>query len=439
MVSLTIPMIFGIVSLMLLGLVDMYFIGLLGTEPLAAAGFTLPITGLVTGVVMGVGMAQSSIMSRLVGEGRMAEGAKFMTHAHYFGLLIALVISVLGLLSISPLFTAMGADAETLALIRDYVTIWYCGAPLLFLTFLGTNAMRAIGDTRKSAIVSAQLALLNLMLDPLFIFGWGPIPGFGIKGAAIATTIAGGVTAITAVVILAKQERILDFTWPSWPQLSRNWSELLTIGVPAIGANMMTPLAAAIITAIIAGFGTEAVAGFGVGTRIEAMSLLLVYALSSTLPMFIGQNMGAGKPERAYQALMGCLKFVIVLHVGVYLALVLLGPSLAAQFSDDPAVQQVIRTFLWILPASYGAHGIVILVMVSLNVLRRPRTALGVTIIRLAIFYVPFAIAGASLCGLQGLFMGAALANVFAAIWTTIIIRRVCRQQGVGPPLPAAA
>ncbi len=432
-------MVFGIVSLMLLGIVDMYFIGLLGTAPLAAAGFALPITGLVTGVAMGIGMGQSSIMSRLVGEGRMAEGAQFVSHAQYFGVLIALGIAGVGLVSISPLFSAMGADAETLSLVTDYMVIWYYAAPLLFLTFLGTNAMRAIGDTRKSAIVSAQLALLNLVLDPLFIFGWGPVPGFGIKGAAIATAIAAGVTAITSMVILAKQERILDFNWPSWTQLRHNWSELLSIGIPAIGANMMTPLAALIITAIIARFGTEAVAGFGVGTRIESISLLIVYALSSTLPMFIGQNMGAGRPERAYQALMGCLKFVIVLHLAVYLALVLLGPTLAAQFSADPTVQEVIRTFLWVLPASYGAHGIVILVMVSLNVLRRPRTALGVTVIRLAIFYVPLAILGANLNGLQGLFMGAALGNVFAGIWTTLIIRKVCREQGVGPPLAAAA
>ena len=432
-------MVFGIVSLMLLGIVDMYFISLLGTQPLAAAGFVLPITGIVTGVTMGIGMAQSSIMSRLVGEGRMGLGAKFVTHAQTFGVLVAIVIAAIGFVTIGPLFTALGADATTLPLIRDYMVIWYCAAPLLFLTFMGTNAMRAIGDTRKSAIVSAQLALLNLVLDPLFIFGWGPIPGYGIQGAAIATAVAAAVTTITALFILAKQERILDFSWPRWPELRQNWSNLLTIAIPAIGANMMTPLAAAIMTAIIARFGTEAVAGFGVGTRIEAMSLLIVYALSSTLPMFIGQNMGAGKPERAYYALMGCLKFVVILHIAIYLALVLLAPVLAAGFSEDPSVREVIEMFLWMLPASYGAHGIVILVMVSLNVLQRPRIALGVTIIRLAIFYVPLAFVGSLFYGLPGLFMGAALGNVFAAIWTTIIIRRVCREQGVGPLLPATA
>jgi putative MATE family efflux protein len=439
MLRLTIPMIFGIVSLMLLGVADMYFIGLLGTEPLAAAGFALPITGMVSAVALGIGMAQSSITSRLVGEGRLHDGAQFVTHAQLFGVAVALFLLVAGQVSIHPLFSALGADTATLPLIQEYMGTWYYAAPLLFITLLGTNALRAIGDTRKSAIVSAQLALLNLALDPLLIFGLGPIPAFGIQGAAIATIIAAGITAITAVLILARQEKLLEISWPKMAELRRNWRQLLSIAIPAVAANMMTPLAATVITAMIAGFGTAAVAGFGVGTRLEAIALVIVYALSSTLPMFIGQNIGAGKPDRAYRALMGCLKFALLLHLGVYLILVLAGPWLAGQFSDDPAVQQVILTFLWILPASYGAHGIVILVMVALNVLGRPRTALAITIIRLAILYVPLAYLGATVGGLQGLFMGAALGNVLAAIWTAVIIRRVCRDQRLAAPLGALA
>ena len=439
MLRLTIPMLFGIISLMLLGIADMYFIGLLGTEPLAAAGFALPITSIVSSVALGIGMAQSSITSRLVGEGRLNDGAQFVSHAQLFGLGVALVLMFVGQASIQPLFSALGADTQTLPLIHDYMATWYVAAPLLFITLLSTNALRAIGDTRKSALVSAQLALLNLALDPLLIFGWGPVPAYGIRGAAIATVIATGITALTGVLILARQEKLLDLSWPNQSDLRRNWRQLLHIAVPAVGANMMTPLAATAITALIAGFGTAAVAGFGVGTRVEAMALVIVYALSSTLPMFIGQNLGAGKPDRAYQALMGCLKFALLLHLGVYLLLVVAGPWLAAQFSADPAVQDVIRAFLWILPASYGAHGVVILVMVALNVLQRPRTALAITIIRLAILYVPLAYAGAHLGGLQGLFMGAALGNVLAAVWTALIIRKDCREQGLAAPLVATA
>jgi len=175
------------------------------------------------------------------------------------------------------------------------------------------------------------------------------------------------------------------------------------------------------------------VAGFGVGSRVETISLIFVMALSSTLPMFIGQNIGAGRQDRAYTALMGCLKFVLGFQLLIYGILFVFGDVIGSTFSDDPDVIDVIRTYLMIIPLTYGAHGVVVLCMVSLNVLKRPRTALLLTFTRLMVLYVPLAYTGSHLWGLKGLFAGAALGNILAALFAWFLLRNISRELGLGP------
>ena len=147
--------------------------------------------------------------------------------------------------------------------------------------------------------------------------------------------------------------------------------------------------------------------------------------------MFIGQNIGAGRGDRAYQALILCLRFVLVFQIGVYLLLLLVSPLITSGFSDNPQVINVIKTYLIIMPLSYSAHAVVILVMVSLNVLKRPRTALLITIIRLLALYLPLAYLGSLFWGITGLFAGAACGNVIAGVVAFRIVKKVCFDQGL--------
>ena len=186
----------------------------------------------------------------------------------------------------------------------------------------------------------------------------------------------------------------------------------------------MTPLAAAILTAMVAHFGTTAVAGFGVSTRIESLCLLIAFALSSTLPMFIGQNIGAGKPERARIALYGAIRFTLVFQLAVWLIVAFFSRSIGSAFSDNTAVVGIISHYLWIIPASYGAHAVTILVMVSLNALKRPKVALLTALVRLLLLNIPLAYIGGQLYGVVGLFYGFALGNVLSAIVAWQIINR---------------
>lgn len=431
MFRLTVPMIFGMISMMLLGVVDTYFISLLGTNELAAVSFSQPIANILISVALGIGMALGALLSRLIGENQHQKAARFISDTKIIAALIAVALAVIGHLLIEPLFKALGATEAVMPFIKSYMNIWFIAAPMWMLTMIGNNALRAIGDTKLSASIMALLSLINLIFDPLLIFGIGPFPALGVAGAAWATLIACLTGWLCSLAVLTFREQLLEFTRPSWSHLLPNWRELFKIALPAIAANIMTPLAAALLTAMIARFGVEAVAGFGVGARIEFISLLVVFALSSTLPMFLGQNIGAGKPHRAYRALMGGIKFALLFQAGVYLLLLFTANNIATSFSDNPQVIHVIKTFLLVLPLTYGAHAVVILVMVSLNVLRRPRTALLTTVIRLLLLYLPLAYIGSILGGVNGLFLGAATGNIIAGMVAFTIIRRVLREQGI--------
>lgn len=421
----------AIISMMLLGVVDSYFVSLLGTHELAAVSFTLPVTFTVISTGLGIGMSLGALVSRLIGGGNYLSAGRLITDTQLFTLLVGLVLTGVGLLLIEPVFMLLGATDVVMPDIKDYMHFWFFGAPFLMLILVSNNAFRAIGNVKASAWLSALLAVSNAILDPLLIFGVGPFPEMGVAGAALATVVAALITWMASFLTLWLKEHLLQFSWPGLSNLLANWRELLTIAIPAVGANVMTPFAAAALTAIVAQSGAEAVAGFGVGSRIESVALIFVFALSSTLPMFIGQNLGAGKAERAYTALMMGLRFSLIFQTAVYLALAFGSNAIAGIFSNDERVIEVIRTFLWILPLTYGAQGVVILVMVSLNVMQRPKLALLTSLVRLLVLYVPLAFIGYVAYGVTGLFIGAALANVIAACVAFKFIRNVLAQQGV--------
>ena len=439
LVRLTGTMIMGIIAMMTLGIVDTWFISLLGTQQLAAIGFIIPVYMIFVSVALGIGMGISSITSRLVGEAKHDLAARYVTDAQILALLFSILIAILLGFSITGIFSAMGATEQVLPHIRNYMYILIFGLPMMMIMFVGGNTFRAIGAIKTSASLSSLMALTNLALDPLLIFGLGPFPNLGMKGAAVATVIAAATASLVSVYLLATREKLLLFTMPRLRHIRENWEELLSIAVPAMLANMMTPIAAAIMTALIAGYGAEAVAGFGVGARIETLCLIVVFALSATLPMFIGQNLGAGTGERAHRALFGCLKFSIGFQIAVYILLITLAPYIAPAFSSDIRVIQVINTFIYILPLTYGAHAVVILVMVSLNVLRRPRLALFLIIIRLIALYLPLAYIGGLYWGITGLFSGAAIGNVIAAVIAYRVIRKVCAAEGGMMPATAVS
>ncbi|WNO61213.1 MATE family efflux transporter [Rheinheimera sp. MMS21-TC3] len=414
MVAMTVPMLFGTLILMTFNIVDTFFISLLGTEPLAAISFTFPISFTLISLAIGLSIGTSAVIARALGQGKTAEARSDATVALALSCSIVALMSAAGYFFSANIFKALGASDLIYSYIQPYMDLWFLGSVLLVIPMIGNAILRAAGDTKIPSLIMGASGLVNAVLDPILIFGIGPIPAMHMHGAAMATVSSWLVGSIAMLYMLNKRN-LIDLDWPSWSFLKVASKKILSIGLPAAAANMLTPLAMAILTAMMANYGAHAVAGFGVGVRLESIACLIVLTLSMTLPPFISQNFGAGFWHRVQQGYQLCGKFVLVWQLLVYLVLAILAIPLARLFSDEPEVIHIISLFLWIVPLGYGLQGITILTNSSFNALHLPVKAMGLSLVRLFVFYVPFAWLGGYLFGLLGLFVGCVLANACTA------------------------
>ncbi|PKG82912.1 MATE family efflux transporter [Colwellia sp. 75C3] len=413
---MTIPMIYGMVLLMTFNLVDTFFVGLLGTQPLAAISFTFPVTFTVLSLTIGLGIGTSAVIAKFLGKKDPKSAKNVATAALYLAAIIVACLSTIGYFITDPLFTLLGAQPSLLPLIHQYMDIWYVGSICLIGPMIGNAVLRASGDTKTPSIIMGSAGLINAVLDPIFIFGFGPVPAMGIQGAAIATLISWVFGLGFVLYILTKKHDLIHTTMLPMKELICACRHILKIGLPAAGANMLTPIAAAIMTAIVASYGESAVAAFGVGSRLESIACLIVLALSMTLPPFISQNFGAGQLQRVEDAYKVTIKFILAWQIVIYILLAFCAPWIASVFTKEAEVAELIKLFIWILPLGYGLQGIVILTNSSFNALHKPMIALGLSVVRLFVCYLPLAYLGSLLFGLAGLFAGALLGNILMAM-----------------------
>ena len=408
-------MIIGMFMLFTFSLVDTLFISFLGTEALTAISFTFPVTFTIMSLAIGLGIGASAVVGKYLGRSEYEKAKEASTVINYISLLLATIVVAICWFFMDSIFNLMGARESLMPAIREYMVVWLPGSIMVVCIMTGNSILRACGDTKTPSILMAAAGLINAILDPILIFGLGPIPALGIQGAAWATVTAWGICYFYLMYILVIQKELVSGSMPSRPVMLSSGREMLRIGVPAAGANMMTPLAAGIMTAIAASFGDEAVAAFGVGARLEPMATLVVLAMSSALPPLISQNFGAGKIDRVDEAYRLSIKFITGWQMLVYIVLALGAGVIASTFSDDPGVIETIKLFLWILPLGYGMQGIIILTNSSLNALHRPMSALYLSSARFFVFYVPLAYVGSHWFGLAGFFGGAFCGNLLMA------------------------
>ena len=421
LIRMTTPMIIGMLALFTFQLVDTWFISFLGTESLTAISFTFPVTFTVMSLAIGLGIGASAVVAKALGSSQFEKAKEAATVINYISLILACLVVIISWILMEDIFTLMGANDRLLIPIRDYMVVWLPGSVLVVCIMTSNSILRGYGDTKTPSILMAAAAFSNALLDPLFIFGIGPFPELGIQGAALATVISWMLGFCYLFYLLVFKMELVSRSLPNKATLKNSGLDMLRIGVPAAGANMMTPLAAGIMTAIAAGFGDSTVAAFGVGARIEPIATLLVLAISSSLPPLISQNYGAGRLDRIKEAYRIATRFILVWQLIIYLLLAIGAGILASIFSEDPEVVEAIKLFVWIMPLGYGLQGIIILTNSSLNALHRPLNALILSIARFFVFYVPLAYVGSVYFGLYGFFAGAVCGNLLMAMisWRT--------------------
>ncbi len=438
LVALSGPMLVGVFSIAIFNVVDTWFVSLLGGTELAAISFTFPVVMVIGSVTMGLGIGAASVVSRAVGAGKIDDVRRYTTDALMLALSLVIVLSVVGWFTIDPLFRAMGATDATLPHIRDYMRVWYLGMVFLVVPMVGNSAIRATGDTRTPATIMVAAGLINAVLDPILIFGIGPIPGMGLGGAAWATVVARAVALVLSMRVLHFRERMIDWTPIAPGQGVRSWKAILAVGAPAAATNVVVPLSFGVVTGMVARHGEFAVAALGAGSRVEMMATLVVMAVGAGLGPFAGQNWGAGRHDRLGRALTLAGRFALGWGLVTWAFFAVGGTLVARAFSPDPSTLDLIVVYLWLLPISHGLQGVHNITAAVFNAINRPLNAAALSLLKAPVLVLALAWLGNQLFGIAGIFAGMALSNVVVGTLAHVWTRRLRAAGGTPAPLPLA-
>ncbi|MFA5435928.1 MAG: MATE family efflux transporter [Candidatus Neomarinimicrobiota bacterium] len=431
------PMLFGMMGMVVFNLADTFFIGRLGVQELAAISFTFPVIMFINSLSQGIGIGTSSLISRNIIVTERESVRMMASRALLLGFLVVLAFVAVGLLTIRPLFSAMGARDEILGYVGDYMRIWYLGVPFVVFPMIGNNIVRATGDTFMPGMLMLNSAVINVLLDPLLIFGIGPFPQMGIRGAALATVFARSVSFTLILIILIRREKLLTAKLGRIKEILATWKKVLYVAGPAALGMLITPVSIGFITRILSGFGNEAVAAFGVASRVEMFALMVIASLGSVMIIFIGQNFSKHQFGRIISAINYARNFSLIWGGLVFVLLLFFGSSIAGVFTKDPRVIDIAARYFLIVGAAYGFQGLVMLSTASYNGLNRPYPAVFFSLLRMLLLYVPLAWIGSRLLGLNGVFWAGLIANVVAGISAyAFLYSKVCKvQSAYGPDI----
>ncbi|MCB1647215.1 MAG: MATE family efflux transporter [Pseudomonadales bacterium] len=424
LLSLTVPMMLGIFANLGAALFETFLLGKVGTTALAAYSFTFPVTGALGSLSLGISIGLSSVLARTVGSGDQDMIRRLATDGIALLAVVMIVVSVAGYFTIDYLFIAMGANGDTLPQIRSYMQIWYFALIFFSLPAIGANALRATGDARISGSIMVGGAAMQVILDPLLIFGLAGLPQLGLEGAAWATLISRLILCGLTYYVLIYKENLLDFSPVSSTMLLASWRRIMAVGIPATATQLIGPVSTAIIVAMLADFGTEAVAGYGIASRVEGLFVIPLFALSASIGPFVGQNWGASRYDRADQGMK--LSFLWSLGWGLLVSvlLFLLAPFISRMFDDNHEVSAYAETYLRLVPISYGAWGVLMMTSAIFNSLGKPLASTTMSVVRMFVIYVPLAWLGQRLIGVNGIFLAACASNTIMGLLGYVWNRR---------------
>ncbi len=411
------PMALGLVALISFDAIDLFFVSRLGDAQLAAMSFCFPAIWLLTSFNIGFEAGAASTISRAIGEGDINAARRLTTDTALLAGVCSLLLGMAGIATIDLVFPLLGADSSLMPYIHDYLGIWYWAMPIAAIYWVCLAAMRARGNTGLEARVLTLAAVLNAILDPIFIFGLFGFPRLEMAGAALATLVSNIVVLTGTLLYLRIKLDVLATMRVPFSRILASWRRVLHIGMPATITNTIVPLSNSVMVTLVAGHGAAAVAGLGVAMRIEPIALIVFYALSAVTSPVMGQNFGAGRYQRLREAQRWLGKSAIYLGVILALAFGALAQPLSALFTEQAASLSVSATYLLIMPLSYGGYGMVMCSCAAFNGLGQPGKAVLLSAMRAILILLPLALLGEHLCGLPGLFIGAAFANLLVGLF----------------------
>ena len=423
LIRLTLPTIAGFFAITAFNLTDTYFVALLGTEALAAMGFTFPIVMITGAVAMGLSLGSGSVLARAIGEGDL----KNIRHTATYGMLLAMVavavVGLGGLFSMDILFKSMGATEEALKLVKEYMFIWYLGCTAVLMPPIGDASLRATGDMFRPFIVMSICAVANVILDPLLIFGIGIFPEMGIKGASLATVISRSFGMIFTLYFNYKAD-LLDLSRPKLRNIISTWKKILHVGIPSVLTQILPPLIRGVLTILgAATAGTAGVAALAAGSRIESFPMIVAWAVNMAILTVLGQNWGRKKWDRVEKIRKAIVKMAFIYAALVFIVFWPITGIIGKIFTEDEEVLQLTIIYLRIIFAGYSGMMLFTWTTIGFNAIGKPFWSFALNIVGSLGLMIPGAVIGRYAGGFTGMITGLTIGQLLSGLTAYFIGR----------------
>ncbi|WP_443946827.1 MATE family efflux transporter [Pedobacter sp. AW1-32] len=393
-ILLAIPMMLEMAMESVFALVDLYFVGHLENSSLAiqTVGLTESVLTIIYSLAVGLSMAATAVVSRRIGEKEPEKASKAGMQTIFIAVAINLFISAIGLIYAKDILLLMGASMETANHGNTFVRIMMGGSVIIVLLFLINGIFRGAGNA-AIAMRSLWIAnIANIILCPIFINGFGPIPAFGLTGAAVATTIGRGLGVTYQLINLFNGKNILkikaSYFLPEWLQIKA----IIKIAAPAIFQFVIASCSWVFLAELVATTGEDhGSAGYQTALRLMMFFLLPVWGLSNAAATLVGQNLGAGQVERAEQSVFKTMKYAVMFMAIVSLLFLIFGHLFASFFSNDVTVTRIASQALRILSAGFIIYGIGMVLIGAFNGAGDTWTPTKINVFAFWLFQIPFA------------------------------------------------
>jgi putative MATE family efflux protein len=354
---LAVPMVLELVLESTFAVVDIFFVGKLGSSAVATVGLTETLLFLLYAIGIGLAMAVTAVVARRIGEGKHEEAAVTAVQAIWIAVLASVPFAVAGIVHAEDLLRLMGADAWTLRHGYPYMQWVLGGNAVLMLLFTINAVFRGAGDAAAAMRVLWFANGLNIVLDPILIFGFGPVPALGVEGAAIATTIGRGSGVLLQLWILFRGGPHLRVRSSELVLHAAIFRNIVRASLGGIGQMMVAMTSWIFLMRILADIGSQAVAGATIAVRIMMFTMMPAWGMSNAAATLVGQNLGAAQPERAEASVWRVGAYNMVYLLAVSLVFFALPREFMDVFSSDPAVIAIGAEWLRILSYSLFVYG----------------------------------------------------------------------------------
>lgn len=423
---LAIPMILEMMMESAFAVVDIFFVAKLGEHAIATVGLTESVVVLVYAMGFGISMAATAMISRRFGEKEYHEAGAAAFQLLLVGGTISIVLGVLGWVFAPDVLALMGAEPEVIKTGVNYTRIIFAGNTAIMLLFLLNGAFRGAGQAHH-AMRSLWIANgLNIILDPVLIFGFGTIPGFGLEGAAIATTLGRGIGVVYQLYHLFNGKHKLKILKEN---LVISWGiikKIMEIAVGGMGQFLIDSVSWIALTRMNAEFGSASLAGFTIAFRVLIFTLLPAWGLSGAASTLVGQNLGAKQPDRAEKAVWMTTRYTVIFMASVTGIYLLFNQELAGFFTDIREVQSVAAQGLWVVVLGYVFFAVGMVLTQAFNGAGDTKTPAWINIGVLWFIEIPLAYVLAFPLGLAhlGIFISIAFSHSFHSLVSLFFFRK---------------